>query len=120
MKGHRQGGKFHPHNNKKGIDQSIFDSEGKKIPNAPYYVTLTDKFMSNWGMAEGKKNKLVIPTKDLEEAELVKQEAEKRSEWNGFEIKNITPHYNHEKYYVQVKTREDMPKVFALADKFHK
>lgn len=103
-----------------GISKELFDSEGNKIPKAPYYVTLTDRFMSNWGMAEGKKNRLIIPTRDLEEAELVKQEAEKRSEWGNFKIENIEPNYNHQKYYVQVKTREDMPKVFTLADRFHK
>jgi len=32
------------------------------------YVTMTDKFMSGWGMAEGKTNKLVLECKNLHEA----------------------------------------------------
>lgn len=36
-----------------------------------YYVSMTDKFMSGWGMAEGKLNKLVISCNTAEEANMI-------------------------------------------------
>lgn len=35
------------------------------------YVTMTDNFMSGWGDAEGKINKLSIECDDCDEAEIV-------------------------------------------------
>lgn len=92
--------------------KKFFDSEGKEIPNEHFYVTLTDKFLSGWGKAEGKKNRLIIPTRSLREAELVKQEANTRNDFTNIEVKERIPNYDHRKNFVQVKTREDMPKLF--------
>ena len=35
------------------------------------YVTMTDKFMSGWGMAKGKTNKLVIECENSMQAEKI-------------------------------------------------
>ena len=47
------------------------DGEFFAIPNAPYYVTSHDTFMSNWGPAKGKKNICVVPCPDLSTANKV-------------------------------------------------
>ena len=36
-----------------------------------YWVTMTDRFMSGWGLAKGLKNKLVFECESLAEAEKV-------------------------------------------------
>lgn len=41
------------------------DGEYFDIPNAPYYVTSHDTFMSGWGPCEGKKNVCVVPCPDI-------------------------------------------------------
>ena len=45
-----------------------------------YYVTMTDRFMSGWGMAKGKTNKLIIECDTHEQAEIIKRNALRRSE----------------------------------------
>ena len=44
------------------------------------YITMTDKFMSGWGEADNKINKLVFICKDIKEALIVKDNAEHREE----------------------------------------
>lgn len=44
------------------------------------YVRMTDKFMSGWGPAKGKKNVLVVACDTLEQAEKIEQAARRRSE----------------------------------------
>ena len=73
------------------------------------YVTMTDKFMSGWGMAEGKTNKLVIKCENSMQAEKIADYARR----NGDEMKyiNIThnkPNYNSSKYFTSWKLFSDM------------
>lgn len=89
------------------LDRSrVVDSEGNIIPKAPYYVTTTDTFMSGWGNAEAKTNKLIIPTSSYEEAEIVADNARQRSDQKNINIVQNKPSYNLNNYYVQVKTKE--------------
>ena len=63
------------------------------------YVTMTDKFMSGWGMAEGKINKLVIECKDRLQAEEIADYARStRDEMKYINISYTKPHYNPNKY----------------------
>ena len=73
---------------------------------AAYFVTMTDTFMSGWGRAEGKKNKLVFLCDTYEEAEIVKDNAENRTDQKHINITTTKPYYNSERYYVQYKTKE--------------
>lgn len=71
-----------------------------------WYVTMTDKYMSDWGMAAGRTNKLVIICDTLEEAEVVADNARRK----GMKYVNITkrePRYNEEKYRVSWHDRSD-------------
>jgi hypothetical protein len=74
-----------------------------------YYVTMTDKFMSGWGMAQGKKNKLVFICDTYEEAEIVEQNATNRNDMKYINVTSKKPYYNSNEYYVQIKTKEEYP-----------
>ena len=74
-----------------------------------YYVTMTDKFMSGWGMAEGKINKLIFECKDYKQAEIVRDNAQAREEMKYINIVTSKPYYNNDRYYPQVKTIEEYP-----------
>lgn len=58
-----------------------------------YYVTMTDKFMSGWGKAQGKTNKLVIECDTWEQAQLIEKNANKRSEMKYINICTKKPYY---------------------------
>jgi len=73
------------------------------------YVTMTDKFMSGWGMAKGKTNKLVFECDTMEEARIVADNAENRSDQKYINITQNKPYYSSSKYLVQIKTKEEYP-----------
>jgi hypothetical protein len=74
-----------------------------------YYVTMTDTFLSGWGKAEGKINKLIFECATYEEAEIVAENAKQRSEMKYIKITSKKPYYNPKNYLVQVKTKEEYP-----------
>ena len=74
-----------------------------------YYVTMTDKFMSGWGMAEGKTNKIVLECDTLGEAEKVEKYARSRDDMTYINIRNTKPYYNDNKFFVSFHNREDYP-----------
>ncbi len=74
-----------------------------------FYVTMTDSFMSGWGMAQGRTNKLVFICDSYEEAEIVHENAKNRSEMKYVNISANFPYYNNSKYYTQIKTKEEYP-----------
>jgi len=58
-----------------------------------YYVTMTDRFMSGWGMAKDKDNKLVIVCDTWDEAQIVYDNACHRSEMKFVNIRTTRPSY---------------------------
>jgi hypothetical protein len=58
-----------------------------------FYVTMTDKFMSGWGMAKDKTNKLIIECQTIEQAEQVERAAKSRSEMRYINIRTTKPYY---------------------------
>jgi len=89
------------------------------------YVCTTDKFMSGWGMAEGLINKLIIICNTPAEAEIVLANADARGDQKYISASYKPPSYFHKRwqstgadyqsgnYYVQIKTRDDMPMWFT-------
>ena len=61
--------------------------------NSKFYVTMTDKFMSGWGLAEGKTNKLIIECENWEQAQTIERNAQKRSEMKYINICANKPRY---------------------------
>lgn len=74
-----------------------------------YYVSMTDKFLSGWGMADGRINKLIFECDNYEEAQIVKGNAENRSDQKYINICAKRPYYNGKRYYTQIKTKKDYP-----------
>lgn len=72
-----------------------------------WYVTMTDKFMSGWGKAENKVNKLVFECESLAEARIVEENAHARTDQIYINIRATKPYYNSQRYYVQHKTKSD-------------
>jgi len=73
------------------------------------YVTMTDKFMSGWGKAQGKINKLVFECDNFKQAEIVAENAEKRGDMKYINININKPYYNDRTHYTQLKTIDDYP-----------
>lgn len=61
--------------------------------NKKIYVTMTDKFMSGWGMAANKKNKFIVVCDNWQQAETIQRNAEKRSEMKYINICAAKPRY---------------------------
>ena len=79
-----------------------------------YYVTMTDKFMSGWGCAEGKINKLIFVCEDRNQAEIVADNARRRGDQKYINITTTKPYYNPNRYLAQVKTIEDYPSWYQV------
>ncbi len=73
------------------------------------YVSMNDTAMSGWGEAEGKTNRVVFICDDLDEAKIVEQNAEARSDMKYININLEKPRYSKQKYLVQWKTKDDYP-----------
>lgn len=58
-----------------------------------FYVTMTDKFMSGWGMAEGKTNKMIVQCDNIAQAEQVERAAQRRPEMRYVNIRTTKPRY---------------------------
>lgn len=78
-----------------------------------FYVTMNDTFMSGWGKAEGKTNKLIIECDTLQEVEIVSDNANNRTDMKyvNWHMKKY-PYYNPKKFLVQVHDKKDYPSWF--------
>lgn len=73
-----------------------------------YWVTCTDKTMSNWGKAKNKINKLVFECVGSE-ANRVHDNLLLCSNFIRVNICTTKPYYDRKRYYVQHKTKETYP-----------
>ncbi len=58
-----------------------------------FYVTMTDKFMSGWGYAQGRTNKLIVECSTIDEAEQIERTARRRPEMKYVNICTRRPRY---------------------------
>ena len=65
-----------------------------------YYVTMTDKFFSGWGKAEGKLAKFVVVCDTLQQAEGIFLAAQNRPEMVAVNYTGIKPRYSSNRYIV--------------------
>ena len=63
-----------------------------------YYVSMTDDFLSGWGLAKGKINKYIVECKSYEQAKIIENNARKRDEMKYINICINKPFYNNKKY----------------------
>ena len=80
------------------------------------YVTMTDRFMSGWGLADNKINKLVFECDNYSEANKLIDYAEKREEMKYISVCYSYPKhlFNNSKYFAQLKTKADYPMWYGL------
>ena len=62
-----------------------------EVPAAAWYVLVTDTFMSGWGPAEGKTNRLVFPCDSFAEAESVASYAASRTDTENVRVEPSPP-----------------------------
>lgn len=80
---------------------------------AKYWVSMTDKFMSGWGKAQNKINKFVIECEDYDQAVIIRNSAEKRSEMKYVNICMNKPRYDSKIYLVSSRRFEDLGKIWT-------
>lgn len=80
-----------------------------------YYVTMTDKFMSGWGKAEGKINKYIVECDNIDQACIIERNAHKRSEMKYINICCRLPRYNSSRYYCSQVKFEDLGEIWTKA-----
>ena len=76
----------------------------------PCYVTMTDKFMSNWGLAKDKIAKYIYVCDNMQEAKIVRDNAKSRSDQAQIKITKTKPYYSEKQYLVMWENKEDSPK----------
>jgi hypothetical protein len=76
------------------------------------YVTMTDKFLSGWGMAQGKINKLIITCDNFTEASIVENNALRRSDMKYINVRDSKPYYNSNNYFVSWHDKSDYSRWF--------
>jgi len=82
-----------------------------EIPKAYAYVTVIDKFMSGWGHARGKKNKLIFVCENYKEVDIVFKNCQNRDDFIYVNFcKNKPKLHSHQ--LTQVKTKEDYPNFY--------
>jgi hypothetical protein len=89
--------RFYYHHNNKIIDMGSIENK-KDIKTIELnlnkiYVTMTDKFMSGWGNADGLINKYIIVCDNYQQADIIERNAQKRSEMKHINIRRSTPYY---------------------------
>lgn len=80
-----------------------------------YYVTMTDKFMSGWGMAQGRINKLVIECETIEQAQQIEIAAHRRSEMRRINLCLHKPRYDESTTLTTIKHWNDLGPVWTQA-----
>lgn len=73
------------------------------------YVTMTDKFMSGWGRATGRINKLILECDTMQDAEIVARNASTRSDMKHINICMNKPRYDLKRYVVSEHDKTDYP-----------
>ena len=71
-----------------------------------HYVSMTDRFMSGWGHAEDKINKLVMSCDSYSEALTVRENAENRSDMEDLEVFDSMPSFDEGQFFVSLHGRE--------------
>lgn len=77
-----------------------------------FYVTMSDKFLSGWGKAEGRIAKFVVECKTYEQAETIEQNAKKREEMKYINITTKKPYYNTNRYIITIKKYDSLGNIW--------
>ena len=78
------------------------------------YVSMTDTFLSDWGLSKGKINKLIFECDNYEEVMIVLNKAKNRKEMKYIKVHDKMPKYKENKYFVQIKNKNDYPNWYKI------
>jgi hypothetical protein len=81
--------------------------------NSKFWVTMTDKFLSGWGHADHKTNKLVIECESMNEAKIVYLNALRRHEMKYVNIVMNKPYYNKRYNFTSYHSKADYSSWFT-------
>lgn len=76
-----------------------------------FWVSMTDKFMSGWGKAANKTNKLVIACYTYEQAQIIERNASQRNEMKYINICSRKPSYG-KNVLVSLRDWSDMGEIW--------
>lgn len=77
-----------------------------------FYVTMSDKFLSGWGKAEGKTAKFVVECETFEQAETIQNNARNRQEMKYINITTKKPYYNLSRYIITIKKYDSLGNIW--------
>lgn len=80
-----------------------------KLLRCPYYVSMTDKFMSGWGPAQGKRARYIYCANSLAEARIIQENARNRGDQKNVTISATPPKIHFGDVY-QFVTRAEAPR----------
>ena len=86
-----------------------------QVPAAPWYVLVTDTFMSGWGHATGKINRLIFPCDSKDEAEDVAEYARSRTDTSRVFVTTNKPRVDRPGYFWQLMTPDNAPAWYRRA-----
>lgn len=90
------------------------ESAIEKVQQDYWYVTMTDRFMSGWGCAEGKINKLIVQCETRRQADIIRYNALKRSEMKYVNVVPFKiPYYDKSKYLLSIKRFDELGDVWT-------
>ena len=78
-----------------------------------WYVTMTDKHMSGWGMAKNKTNKYVVECDNFQQAEIIEKNAKKRSEMIYINITSQKPYYDKKRFIVTQRKFDELGTIWT-------
>ena len=78
------------------------------------YVSMTDTFMSGWGLSEGKINKLIFECDNYEEVMIVLNNAKNRKEMKYIKVHEKIPKNKENKYFIQIKNKNVYPDWYKI------
>lgn len=94
------------------ISEAVKLKENAIFKDAKYWVTMNDNFMSGWGHAKGKTNKLIIACQNMMQAKTIEGNAKSRNEMKYVNICVNKPQIKaHE--YPSWKHFEDMGEIWT-------
>jgi hypothetical protein len=70
---------------------------------------MVDKVLSGWGESNNKTNVLVFECANMDEARIVEDNANARTDMENVNVNTIEPQFDELWYHVQTKTKEDYP-----------
>lgn len=85
-------------------------TKSSEITPARFYVLAVDSALSGWGLAEGRKNVIILPCEDYNEAKVVEANTRARSEMRRVRIVGSRPRLRLDVNIYSLFSRKESPR----------